>query len=508
MTTLDDLVAIASVGTSRKQVALGGAEGAVGEALGTLEKQGPSAEAKLLGAVAVLARYEACGRVPAAVGKVAEPAAAELLAACSRRAADLLGQILAMANTPTKDQLLGEWLAHASRAGRRAPWRVLPALLDYGAAHRARRWAIADAAGVRGAWLMRQNPRWQYAATEQDDPRAQWATGTREQRLAALGRERQRDPAVARELIQSTWAEDAAEERAAFVAALSTSLSDADEAFLEAALDDRSKQVRAAAAELLARLPGSGLVRRMIERTQPLIALKSAGKGKPVIEVTLPPDKFDPSWARDGVVEKPEGRMGRRQWWLMQLVGAIPPVHWSSQWGLSPQQCVVLARGEFADVLIEGWHHAAARNPEPEWVAALLLAAAKEERGPLTLSLLGHLSGEAREAITTEILESNKGGIERAIAVLREGTFSLGRHAAAALFRCVEGRVAKQKGGYDYAVGQVLEDAACRVPPELHDELAARWAGDRWEQNRKARDAFLQILQLRRDVRQEFETGK
>jgi hypothetical protein len=508
MTTLDDLVAVASVGTSRKQVALGGLEGAVGEALGTLEKQAPSVEAKLLAAVAVLARYEACGRIPVAAGDPGEPAAAEALAACSRRAGDLLGQILAMTNTPTKDQLLGEWLTHASRKKRRAPWRSLPALLDYGAAHRARRAAIVEAAGTRGAWLMRQNPRWQNAATEQDDPRALWETGTREQRIAALGRVRQSDPAAARELIRETWAEDAAEDRAAFVAATATSLSDADEAFLESALDDRSKQVRAAAAELLARLPNSGLVRRMVERAEPLIALKMAGKGRSIIEITLPADKFDPSWARDGVVEKPEGRMGRRQWWLMQMVGAIPPAHWSSKWGLSSQECIAAARGEFADVLIEGWHVAAGRNPDPAWVAALLLAAAKEERGPLTLSLLGHLPDDAREAILAEILESKKGGIEQAIEVLREGTFPLGKQSAAALFARVERQVAQQKGGYDYAVGQVLEDAACRVPPEFHDELAGRWLGDRWEQNRKARDGFLQILQLRRDIKRELEAGK
>jgi hypothetical protein len=32
--------------------------------------------------------------------------------------------------------------------------------------------------------------------------------------------------------------------------------------------------------------------------------------------------------------------------------------------------------------------------------------------------------------------------------------------------------------------------------------------GDRWEQNRKARDGFLQILQLRRDIKRELEAGK
>ena len=200
--------------------------------------------------------------------------------------------------------------------------------------------------------------------------------------------------------------------------------------------------------------------------------------------------------------------MGRRQWWLLQMIGGVPPAHWSRAWDLAPAACIVVARDEFADVLIEGWHRAAGRTPDAAWVAALLLAAAKDGRGPLTLSLLGHLPADAREAITAEILESAQGGIEQAMAVLREGTFPLGRHSAAALFGRVERQVAQQKGGYDYAVAQVLQDAACRVPPEFYDELVERWGGDRWEQNRKARDEFLQTLLLRREMRQEFDAGK
>jgi hypothetical protein len=515
MTTLDDLVAIASVGTSRKPVSLGGADGALGEALRTIDAA-ESAQAKLLGAVAVLAQYEACGRLPKPATATPEPAADETRPACSRRAADILGQLLAMTNTATKDRLLAEWLDHAARADRRAPWRLLPALLDYGGARRARRDAIAHAAAARGAWLMRQNPRWQYAAGEQEDPGALWQTGTRDQRLAAIARLRQADPATARDLIASTWKEDAADDRAAFVASMATALSPADEPFLESALDDRSKQVRAAAADLLARLPESGLVRRMIERGEPLIQLKPAGKGgllrkgtPAAIEVKLPPDRFEPAWGRDGVVEKPEARTGRRQWWLQQMLAAIPPAHWSSKWNLTPQECVAAtAKNEFEDVLLQSWQIAAGRNPDPAWITALLLAAAKEGRGPLTLELLVHLPADARHAITAEVLESPKLDLQQLIALLQQAPHELDRHSAAALFRRIEKEVEQtSRAAYSYVVGYALVEAASRVPPSFHDELAARWTGDTWEQNRKARDEFLRVLHLRRDMQCEFKAN-
>jgi uncharacterized protein DUF5691 len=520
MTTLDDLVAVASVGTSHKAVSLAGGEGALGEAMAVVETlPQASAEAKLLSAVAILAQYEACGRIPrpANAPDDAAPvvAAEESLPPCSPRAAAILGQILAMNNTATKDRLLAEWLELATRAGRRAPWRLLPALLDYGAAQRGRRSAIAQAAGARGAWLVRQNPRWQYAADEPDDPRAVWTTGTREQRLAAIGRLRQSDPAAARELIQSTWKEDAADDRAAFVMAIAAGLSDADEAFLESALDDRSKQVRTAAAEMLARLPAAALVRRMIERADPLVSLKPAVKGKllrkgspATIEITLPPGKLDPSWARDGIVEKPEGGMGQRQWWLHQVVGFIPTTHWSQEWNLTPQECVAAAASseEFGDVVLEAWHQAARRHPDPAWVAALLLAAAKEGRGPLTVELLGQLPPDAREAITAEILESPKIEIEEVMSLIHGVPLAMGRHSATALFRRIEQNVRQQKqAAYNYVIAQILQEAACRVPPGFYDELAGRWTDEKWEQNRKSRDEFLQVLLLRRDLRREFE---
>lgn len=509
---LEELVITAAVGTARKPPALPAGNAALDEAFATLASSSP--EAKLLGAVAILSRYESAGRLPAQASATPEPAADETRPGCSRRAADLLAQVVAMTNTPAKEQLAAEWLGACSRQAQRVPHRLLPALLDYGASHRDARHAIADVCGSRGAWLMRLNPRWRYEVGQADDPSSVWSTGTKEQRLAALTRLRRAHPAAARELIGTTWKQDAADDRAAFVGAMIHRLAPDDETFLESCLDDRSKQVRAAAADLLARLPSSAYVRRMIERAEPLMKLIPATRtgllrklAPASIQVTLPPETFDPSWARDGMVEKPAEKIGRRQWYFQQFLAAIPPTHWSNAWKLNPEQCIDAANGEFADVVLSAWKQAALRHPTPEWNAALLRAAAKEGRGPLTLELLSDLPDEQRQVVISEIILSPRTTIETISALLRAGRFRLNANAAAALTRQIEAESwSKSSVAYPYLLTGVLQEAALRLPPEMYDQLVERWTGERWTQVRKALDEFFATLLIRRNIQREFDT--
>ena len=499
---LDELVKQALVGTSRSAAAIPRADGPLGDALDALA--GGSPEAKLLAAAAVLSQYESCGRSPAPQGPPVAPAPEDAMAECSRRAGDLLGHVLAMTNTPAKQPLLGEWLDLAALAKRRAPHRLLPSLLEYGASARALRQPIADAADARGAWLMELNPRWRFAAAEVADAGSLWDTGVAEQRVAVLKRLRASDPAAARRLVESTWKQDGADERAKFVDAMRAGLSPDDEPFLEAALDDRSKQVRAAAAELLARLPTSAFVGRMIARAEPL--LKFIAKGKAAkLEVTLPPEKLDPAWPRDGISEKSEERIGQRQWRLVQVVSFVPPAHWSHAWGAAPEAIVVAAgASEHADKLVLAWTRAATRHPDPAWAAALLRATAGEAgKRPPDAELLVALPAAGRSAMLAEILESPKATFDAAAQWITAADFPLDRRAAAAAFARIEQQAAKSKH-YDYHVAHLLDHLVLRVPPAFHDELAARWTGEAWDQNRSTLDKFFQVLVTRRDLQREF----
>lgn len=506
---LEELTVTAAVGTSRKPPAIGPIGPAVDDVLGALSSESPAG--KLLAAFAVLTRYELCGSLPRPADAPPEPAADETAPPCSRRAGELLAQILAMANNETKAHLVGEWLAAASRTSQRVPHRLLPALLDYGVASRPARAGIGKVIGMRGPWLMRLNPRWQFGANESEDPSSVWATGSRDQRVAVLNRVRGDNLAAARDLMRSTWKEDAADDRALFVSALVVGLDAQDEAFLEACLDDRSKQVRTAAAELLSRLPGSALVNRMISRAQPLLQFQAGKRGgilrkaaAATIDVKLPPDDFSADWARDGVVEKPEGKTGRRQWWLMQFLAAIPPTHWSNAWQAGPEECIAAVPDEFTEAVLTAWTRAAARHPDEAWNRALLLATAKDDLGPLTLALLNGLPPAVRQAVATELIESKKMTAELLLQVLRAGDFAYDRNAAEVLLRQIDRQREQQTTAYAYLLPQILHITALRIPPELYEDLGGRWGGEKWQPYRKVMDEFFQKLLLRRDIQREF----
>ena len=523
---LDELVKQALVGTGRAAPTPPRADGPLAEALQLAAGgAGPSPEARLLAAAAVLCRYEACGRTPSATnaaagGAAVAPAPDDAKPHCSRRAADLLGQLLGMSNTPAKQALLHEWLDLAALARRRAPHRLLPALLEYGASYRPLRQSVADAADARGAWLMGLNPRWRISAGDADGQQElPWDTGVAEQRVATLRRLRGSDPAAARRLIESTWKQDGADERARFVETMRVGLSGDDEPFLEAALNDRSKQVRAAAVDALARLPASAFVDRMVRRAEPLLKLTAASAGAPVrkgtsaaLEVALPPEKFDESWERDGITPKAEERMGQRQWRLMQVLSHVPPAHWSKSWNAAPAELVAAAAAsEHRGLLLTAWTNAAVRNPDPEWAAALLRGPSGAQDDPRhrqgRQELLRSMRPTDRLSVLAEILESSTAAasFDAATAWIQAADFPLDRRAAAAAFAVVERRVAATNG-YDYAVGHALEQLALVVPSDLHDELAARWTGAAWDQNRKALDRFFQTLGMRRDIQREFTT--
>lgn len=281
---------------------------------------------------------------------------------------------------PNLAELLPQWLAAARREGYAAPPALLPALLD---AARARTDLRADAlalAGPRGLWLAALNPDWKFAlrtaapgmgrGAPQDPREVQrlWEEGLFAERVALLTRLRLADPQQALALLASTWRSERAEDRLMFLDSLRTGLSAADEPFLEEALADRSRNVRATAAELLSALPGSALAARMAARARSCISLGADG-----ITVEAPYE-CDPGMERDGVAPKPPSGRGERAWWLGQLVEAAPLSTWPARFGgRTPEQIIALpVLDEWQPDLHAAWCRAAVRQRDPAWARALL----------------------------------------------------------------------------------------------------------------------------------------
>ncbi|UUN28706.1 DUF5691 domain-containing protein [Streptomyces sp. FIT100] len=302
--------------------------------------------------------------------------------------------------TPDLTELLPQWLATANEHGYRAPASTLPALLDAARARTDLRPLALRFAGPRGLWLARLNADWKFAlrgapggsalpaADDAEAVRRLWEEGLFAERVALLGAVRAHDPAAALALLSATWPTERAEDRLMFLDSLRTGLADADEPFLEQALSDRSRNVRATAAELLSALPHSALAARMAARATTCVGPdRTDGTARIAVEA---PHECDAAMQRDGVVPTPPSGRGERSWWLGQLVEAAPLSTWPERLGgRTADEIVALPVADgWGEELQAAWCRAAVRQRDPEWSRALLGApAAPPSTGPATSSL-------------------------------------------------------------------------------------------------------------------------
>jgi hypothetical protein len=373
----EELSAAALLGTERRPFAAPALDGPLAALFADLSSREP--EKALLGTAAALSLYRRAGHRPSRRQSTPlEPASSDDRPYCSTVSSGHLAVMLA----GTHADVLPEWLDALNQAGKRPNDETLPELLEVGRSKSEIRPRIVQAVGPLGAWLARQNADWAYASGAglesvplEDDAtiEAHWQLETTEGRSAILRRLRQADPAGGRELVASTWKDDDVTARAKFVEAFEVGLGPDDEPFLEACLDDRRKEVRSAASDLLRRLPGSALVARMIERVAPLLKLVEVNPGEIAIEATLP-EACDKAMIRDGIESKqPWMGLGDKAGWLYQMVGRIPPATWSRLWSRSPVELAGAAvRSQWADALYLALIESALFHQDSEWIDALL----------------------------------------------------------------------------------------------------------------------------------------
>jgi hypothetical protein len=227
-------------------------------------------------------------------------------------------------------------------------------------------------------------------------------------------------------------------------------------------------------------------------------------KAKPAtIEVSLPPEPFDTSLERDGVSEKPAESIGLRQWWLLQIVSFIPPAVWTTRWNLSPAQCIEAAN-DYADILVRGWTLAAKRTRDQAWIKAILASTIKRPEIAIDQELIKLLRRDDQREMIAGALDGRTADFAVLKQLLNGSDCELDRRSAMRAIDEIEAHVSSLTGAYYYELSSLLENLALRIPPEMHDELANRWADEQWQSNRKAIDGFFQTLIIRRDIKREF----
>jgi hypothetical protein len=370
---LQNVTAIALIGTQRQPFTPISTDGKLGQLLVNVDTT--NQEAALLSTVAIVTIYQQAGQLPVTNHQLAIPEPCELddLPRCS----DRTGYYLSLMLSGEHQQLLPELLDRLADLGQRVHETSLPSLLDLGKRQSDLREAIAKVLGKRGQWLAAQNPEWNYVASEDESA---WETGSKAARLMWLTKLRRQEPDRARQLLESTWKQESASDRTAFLEVLETGLSMADEPFLEALLDDRSKEVRRVTIDLLTCLPESRFCQRAIARVQNFIKLQSEGN-QPYFTVDLP-EAHTPEMLRDGIEAKSNdnqnNQMGDRASWLLKMLTSTPLSFWSQPFwnqplAMSMEDLVKTANHSKSDRLIlQGWIAAAQKTGDLVWLQALV----------------------------------------------------------------------------------------------------------------------------------------
>ncbi|MBZ6473873.1 DUF5691 domain-containing protein [Streptomyces griseocarneus] len=484
----DDLLTAALLGTERRAVP-------------ARPRPGQDAAGALLDAAALRTVRRRAALLPAPAR--ARPGAAPrddrpaLPDAARRRLALLLADRAApggggrRGGAPDLTELLPQWLAAANGHGYRAPEALLPALLEAARARSDLRPAALALGGPRALWLARLNPQWKYAlrggtaagfpgaaaasARSPEDERRVWQEGLFAERVGVLAAVRRRDPAAGRDLLASTWAKEPAEDRLMLLDSLRAELSAGDETFLEQALSDRSRNVRATAAELLTALPGSALAARMAERARACVALDRTADGGARIVVEAP-HECDGGMQRDGVVAKPPAGRGERSWWLSQLVEAAPLAIWCERLGVggAAEAVALPVADDWQPDLHAAWCRAAARQGDAEWSRALL-GPATSPPAPASSSwldpakLLSALPPAERAGWVAEFVAAH--GLSEAFRLLGVCAVPWAEPLGAAVVDALD--TARRAGGYPWSFSGVMGLAERCLDPAQADRLEA-----------------------------------
>lgn len=475
----------------------------------------------LLDAAAVETVRRRAGMRPTAAGPRLDPAPEDhrppLPAAAAQRLTLLLANRSGVGGNgggrrgtaPDLAELLPQWLAAANEYGYRVPDAQLPDLLDAARARTDLRPQSLTFAGPRGLWLARLNPDWKFAlrsagpvhgaagptpaaddapepGTEADlgpasgadpdaDPDAEavqrlWDEGLFSERVTLLTALRQRDPAAGLALLARSWSGERAEDRLMFLDSLRGGLSPEDEPFLEEALADRSRTVRATAAELLSSLPESALAARMAERARSCVSLDRTGGGVRI--VVEAPHECDAAMQRDGVSAKPPSGRGERAWWLGQLVEAAPLAAWTGRFGgRTPAEITALpVADDWRQDLHAAWCLAAVRQRDAEWARALI----GPPSGPLTdgpgdpAKLLTVLPADERADWAARFIAAH--GLSEAFRILGVCALPWSDPLGRAVVDALE--IARDAGSYPWSFSGVMGLAERCLDPADADRLA------------------------------------
>jgi hypothetical protein len=506
MNIWQDLVKTAVVGTHRQQLKINTQDNPLGEVLSCLDTN--DKEGCLLSAAGTISLYQKAGQLTAIDGKKAVVTCdLDDLPYCSQKSEQHLGMML----NGNYNSFLPEWLQLLAENRKVVSPKYLPELLALGKRQIHLRKDILPVLGKRGIWLAAQNPEWNYAIEEDADKI--WNNGSLEARKKLLEKLRESELEKGRSQLQNIWSQEKAKERAILLEALEVNLSVDDEPFLEDALSDKSKLVRDVAARLLAQIPESKLVQRMIERVRPLLSLDNKS-----IEVILP-QKCTLEMTQDGIDEsKYIPSLGEKASLLLQMLACIPPSIWSNDWQKTPDELIAIVKNsKWEKLFLEAWGTATVRSKDIVWAESLLKLFASSSQNSNRIKLIGDLlrilPPSQFEILILDILQqsANTSSFNYAIPNLFIYTpyiwnEKVSRAVISSINKSIESNNQINNWQFGSALGNYSTKIAPSIYPETADILKFEESENIQESIIKAVDKFLAQLQFRYEMKQALES--
>jgi Family of unknown function (DUF5691) len=468
----------ALVGTERKKFSPSALDGELGATFTKLDSSNP--EKVLQQAAGILAVYNLAGKLPpSTAGALPEPCDLDDLPLISLKSSWHLDRLMIGKN----QDLLEEWLLKVAKLNKRVPASHLILLLDYGRQNTAKRELVMPVLGKRGLWLAKQNQTWNYATGYEEV--IDWETAGRAERLVYLARLRKKEPAQARELLQTAWKQEKAADRAALLKTFEMNLSLDDEPFLETALDDRSSEVNKVAADLLADLPESSLCQRMLERLIPSVIFRvddtldlnlnrmtELEKNKEYLR-----DKIEFS---EYIFYNYSGRrkISDKEQTFIKLLSCVKPSKWSDLIRRPPEKLLMAAlNGDYFQPLMFGWIKATLRFKDVEWARAILNfrygegKSAKFQLEDHENQLIFCLPKEEQETFIAKILETETKNFSRIHEIVEEIASGWSLDFSRQILSFVIEKILAGSSQPVYLLSGILESLIAKMPFEFCDEI-------------------------------------
>jgi hypothetical protein len=307
---------------------------------------------------------------PQFTGELPEPAPTAVEQPCSWRSVMHLDAMLKGHHAPA----LPEFIRLLRQRQRQLPPAALPQLLEE-ARTNVDQWQLLEPAlGARGRWLAHQHPDWKELLRTIDG--SSWSEEAEDkEKWRQLQAFRQQAPDTARDQLAAHWESQPVKTQARLLTALETRLSLTDEDFLYPLLAAGRKEIREAAAQLLAQLPESQYVQELQTEAATILRYQDSTW---LLEL---PRLLPAHVKQQGISPKGRPRSpGLVRDWFTQLLARIPLRFWSDHSGQAPPR------------ILRGW------LTLPDGLA-LLQAAAK--------SLLCHPDEDWTRSLIRYWLESN-----------------------------------------------------------------------------------------------------